>query len=221
VKKLLMIDSHEVYLEGLLKLVQSEPNLDAVSMFGTVPEVVETVTEIRPDIVLIDPQSFESMDVVSHIRQVAPKVPVIVLTHSKKSFDFLSTVSGGATGYISKETKCENLLRVISVVSEGQMVVDQSMVRLVINALKFIHEHTHSIVNPERVHSLSDQEKAIMALLAKGATNKEIAERLFVTENTVKVHIRNIMRKFGVHHRLELGLCAIEEGISSTQPHCE
>ena len=220
-KKLLIIDIHEVYVEGLLKVLQSDPNINAVSMFGTVAEVVQAVTENKPDIVLIDPQSFESTDIVSRMHQAAPSVQIIALTHSKKRLDMLSVMSGGATAYVSKETKSESLLRALHLASEGKMVIDQSMASLVINAFKFIYEHTHSIVGEEEVHLLSDQEKAIVALLSKGATNKDIGECLYVTENTVKGHIRNIMRKFGVHHRLELGLWGIKEDIVTTQPPCE
>jgi len=220
-KKLLIIDIHEVYVEGLLKVLQSDPNINAVSMFGTVAEVVQAVTENKPDIVLIDPQSFESTDIVSRMHQAAPSVQIIALTHSKKRLDMLSVMSGGATAYVSKETKSESLLRALHLASEGKMVIDQSMASLVINAFKFIYEHTHSIIGAEKVHLLSDQEKAVVALLSKGATNKVIGECLCVTENTVKGHIRNIMRKFDVHHRLELGLWAIEEDIVTTQPPCE
>ncbi|GAH14257.1 unnamed protein product [marine sediment metagenome] len=142
-----------------------------------------------------------------------PKVGIIVLTHSKASTDLLSTMSAGAAGYISKEIKYEDLLKTVALVSEGKLVIDQSMARLVVDVFKFIHDHSHIIVEPEQVSSLSDQEKVVMALLAKDATNKEIASSLCVTENTVKVHVRNIMRKLHIRNRIQAGIYAIQEGL--------
>jgi len=142
-----------------------------------------------------------------------PKARIIVLTHSNASADLLSTMSAGAAGYILKASKYSSLLKVITLVTEGKLVIDQSMARLVADIFKFIHDHMHIIIKPEQVTSLSDQEKAILALLAKDATNKEIASSLYVTENTVKVHIRNIMRKLHAHNRLEAGIYAIQAGL--------
>lgn len=210
---LLIIDHHEVFRKGLANLLESEPNIDVVSTSATASEVIEAVREHKPDIVLIDTQSFESIDVISRIQQVAPKVRIIVLTHSKAGADLVSTMSAGAAGYILKDSKYESLLKVLTLVTEGKLVIDQSMARLVADIFKFIHDHVHIIIKPEQVTSLTEQEKAILALLAKDATNKEIASSLCVTDNTIKVHVRNIMRKLHARNRLEAAICAIQAGL--------
>ena len=211
--KLLLIDNYEVFRKGLANLLESEPNIDVVSTSSTASEVIEVVGKHKPDIVLIDPELFESIDVVSRIQQVVPKVRIIVLTHSNASTDLLSAMSTGAAGYILKDSKYESLLKVITLVTEGKLVIDQSMARLVADVFKFIQDHMHILIKPEQVTSLTDQEKAILALLAKDATNKEIASSLCVTDNTVKVHVRNIMHKLHARNRLEAAICAIQAGL--------
>ena len=210
---LLIIDCHEVFCQGLVKLLQSESHINILSMCGIVSEPVAAIREHKPDIILIDPELYESIDIISRIQQVMPKARIIVLTHSKASVDLLSAMSTGAAAYILKDSKYESLLKVISLVTEGKLVIDQPMARLVVNAFKFIHDHMHIMIKPEQVTSLTDQEKAILALLAKDATNKEIASSLCITENTVKVHVRNIMRKLHVRNRFEAGICAIQQGL--------
>ena len=211
--KLLLVDNYEVFRKGLANLLESEPNIDVVSTSSTASEVIEVIRKHKPDIVLIDPELFESMDVISRIQQVMPKARIIVLTHSNASTDLLSAMSTGAAGYILKDSKYESLLKVITLVTEGKLVIDQSMARLVADVFKFIHGHTHIMIKPEQVTSLTEQEKAILALLAKNATNKEIATSLCVTENTVKVHVRNIMHKLHARNRLEAAICAIQAGL--------
>jgi two-component system nitrate/nitrite response regulator NarL len=211
--KLLLVDNYEVFRKGLAHLLESEPNIDVVSTSSTASEVIEVMREHKPDIVLIDPELFESRDVISHIQQVVPKARIIVLTHSNTSADLLSTMSAGAAGYILKDTKYESLLKIITLVTEGKLVVDQSMARLVADVFKFIHNHTHIMIKPEHITSLTEQEKAILALLTKNATNKEIASSLCVTDNTVKVHVRNIMHKLRARNRLEAAICAIQAGL--------
>lgn len=211
--KLLLIDNYEVYREGLANLLESEPNLDVVSTSATAPEVIEAIREHRPDIVLIDLELYGSIDIKSRLQQVALDSRIIVLTHSKASTDFLSTMSAGATGYVLKDTKYESLLKVIALVIEGKIVIDQSLASLVVGAFNFIHCQACNRIKPEQIASLTNQERAILALLAKYATNKEIASSLYVSENTVKVHIRNIMRKLSVRNRLEASICAIYAGL--------
>jgi len=211
--KLLLIDNYEVFRKGLANLLESEPNIAVVSVSSTASEVIEVIREHKPDIVLVDPELYGSMDVISRIQQVMPKARIIVLTHSNASTDLLSAMSTGAAGYILKNSKYESLLKVITLVTEGKLVIDQSMARLVADVFKFIHDHTHTMIKPEQVTSLTEQEKAILALLAKDATNKEIATSLCVTDNTVKVHVRNIMHKLHARNRLEAAICAIQAGL--------
>jgi len=211
--KVLLIDYREVFREGLLQLYKSESKINAVSMFGTVPEVIEAIEKHKPDIVLIDPQSFESMDVISRIHQVASEVHIIVLTHCESGMALISAISAGATGYISKDISYVDLVKVVDLIFEGKLVIDQSLTGLVVDLFDFFHGHMHVVVTPEQIFSLTNQEKVMLALLAKDATNKEIAISLCVTENTVKVHIRNIMHKLHTRNRLEAGLCAIREGL--------
>jgi DNA-binding NarL/FixJ family response regulator len=212
--KVLLIDNYEVYREGLANLLEAEQNIDVVSRSATAPEVINVIREHRPDIVLIDLELYESIDIKSRMQQVARNTRIVVLTHSKSSTDFFSTMSAGAAGYVLKDSKYESLLKVIALVNEGKIVIDQSLASLVFDAFNFIHSHARIKITPEQIASLTNQERAILVLLAKYATNKEIARSLYVSENTVKVHVRNIMRKLSAHNRLEAGISAMHAGWS-------
>jgi DNA-binding NarL/FixJ family response regulator len=212
--KVLLIDNYEVYREGLANLLEAEQNIDVVSRSATAPEVINVIREHRPDIVLIDLELYESIDIKSRMQQVARNTRIVVLTHSKSSTDFFSTMSAGAAGYVLKDSKYESLLKVIALVNEGKIVIDQSLASLVFDAFNFIHSHARIKITPEQIASLTNQERAILVLLAKYATNKEIARSLYVSENTVKVHVRNIMRKLSAHNRLEAGISAMHAGLS-------
>jgi DNA-binding NarL/FixJ family response regulator len=213
--KVLLIDNYEVYREGLANLLEAEQNIDVVSRSTTAPEVIDVIREHRPDIVLIDLELYEkSIDIKSRMQQVARNTRIVVLTHSKSSTDFFSTMSAGAAGYVLKDSKYESLLKVIALVNEGKIVIDQSLASLVFDAFNFIHTYARIKITPEQIASLTNQERAILVLLAKYATNKEIARSLYVSENTVKVHVRNIMRKLSAHNRLEAGISAMHAGLS-------
>lgn len=210
---ILLIDNFEVFREGLTNLLQSEPGIEVQSVSATVPEIDKVTRRHKPDVVLIDIEWRESIEAILHIRQIAPNARTIIITHSKESVDFFIAMSAGAAGYVLKDINYKDLVKVIALVIEGKLVIDQHMATVVTCAFEFIHSHRHVMIKPKPVSLLTDQERAVVALLVKDATNKEIASTLCITENTAKIHIRNIMRKLHVHSRLEASIYAIEEGL--------
>ncbi len=211
---LLLIDSSEIFCAGLAKLLQSEQNFNVVSACSTLSEAVEAARVHKPDVMLIDVESSEDSDIqlIRCIQQIVPDIRIIVLTHSKVGTDFFSAIMMGATGYISKYSSFENLVRAVALAAEGGLVIDPPLTPLVVQALQALDEHKH-LAKPEHINLLTKQEKSALALMARGATNKEIASTLFISENTVKAHVRSIMQKSHAHDRLEATICAIEEDL--------
>ena len=128
------------------------------------------------------------------------------------TYNLFSAISTGATGYIFKDISYENLLKTIDLVNEGQLVLSRHVVKLVVGALKFLYERRHR-AEPSYISLLTEQEKTILRLIAQDATNKKVATTLHISENTVKVHVRNILAKLQARNRLEASISAIEEGL--------
>lgn len=213
--KLVVVDKHEIFCDGLCDVLKNMPDVKLKSICGMVPNSIELITRYEPDIAIIDPATFESADLISIIQKAVPGAHIIVLTHSEAGADLISAISQGAAGYLPKDIKRQNLIELIHSVTEGGVVIGRPMAGLVYSVFRFIRDHTHAMLKPEEVGALSEQEKEILGFLAKGATNKEIADSLCVSENTVKVHMRNIMRKLHVRNRLEAGIFGLQEGISA------
>jgi len=212
--KLLLADNSAIFCEGLDKLLQSQPNIEVLWTSSSVSEVVEAATKYKPDVVLTDIQSSQSSNVktIQRIRQILPNVPIIVFTYSTENIDFFAAISAGATGYILKDTSFETLLKMIALGAEGNLVITPPIAQDVIEVLKFVDSRRcHARV--EGISLLSEQEKAVLTLMARGDTNRQIASILFITENTVKVHVRNITRKLSAHNRVEARICAILAGL--------
>lgn len=213
---LLLIHSPGIFCQGLVKLLESEPNINVARTSSSPREAVEAARTHKPDAVLIDIDSSQPIciEVISHIRQIVPDTCIIVLTNSKASADFFSAIKAGATGYIFKDSDFENLVKAITLVAEGNLVIASPMARNVIGILKFTDERRHQ-ATVEALNLLSEKEKAVLALIVKCAPNKEIASTLFISENTAKVHVRNIMQKLHARNRMEARVCAIEAGLLS------
>jgi len=212
--KLLLADNSAIFCEGLDKLLQSQQNIEVLWTSNSVSEAVKAATKYNPDVVFTDIQSSQSSSVetIQRIRQVLPNVPIILFTHSNASTDFFLAVSAGATGYILKDISFETFVKMIALAAEGNLIITPPMARSVIELLRFVDSRKRQ-AKVEGISSLSEQEKAVLALIVENATNKEIAETLFLSESTVKVHVRNIIRKVHARNRVEVRVCAIEQGL--------
>lgn len=213
--KLVVVDRNEIFCDGLCNILKTVPDVKLKSICGLVPNSIELIRRYEPDIIIVDPTTFESTDLISVLQKAVPGAHIIVLTHSKAGADLISAVSQGAVGYLPKDIKRQNLVELIHFVVEGGMVIGRPVTGLVYSVFKFIRDHMNGMLKPEEISALSEQEREILVFLARGATNKEIADGLCVSENTVKVHMRNIMRKLHVRNRLEAGIFGLQEGIST------
>ncbi len=210
--KLLLVEKSEIFRDGLVKLLEHEPSIEVVCTCRTGLEAVESANEHQPDVILIDPELGEcsSIEVMQRIHERLPNTNIIVLTLSKANHDLLSAIKAGATAYISKDTiSIENLIKTITLVAEGEVIVSPPMAARLLAEINLLEEHKGAA--KAGGVSLSKREQAVLSLVAQGLTNREIATSLFISEHTVKVHLRNIMGKFHAHTRQQAVALAREK----------
>jgi DNA-binding NarL/FixJ family response regulator len=209
--KVLLADDKEVFREGLARLLEEEERIKVVSQCVNGKQAVERVREIRPDVVLIDNNISEcdSNEAVREIKVESPEVRIAMLTDCENEEELFSAIESGATGYLLKDTKVGELIKSIELIGDGEIVVSPPLSEKLIG--KFASMRKKEAESSPA--GLTEREIEIVRLLAQGATNKEMAEKLFIAQNTVKVHLKNILEKLQLRNRQQLVAYAVQEGL--------
>ena len=208
--KVLLADEKEVFREGLARLLEEKEYIEVVSRCSNGKQAVERVKETKPDVVLIDNNISDcgSNEATREIRRSFPEVKVAMLTDFENEQELFSAIESGATGYLLKDMKVDDLVKSVDLIGKGEVVVSPTLDEKLVG--KFVSMRQKE---PERQTGLTQQELEIVKLLAKGATNKEIVETLFITENTAKVHLKNILAKLGLRNRQQVAAYAVQQGL--------
>jgi len=222
--KVVIVDDHHLFREGLGKLLGSEIDISISGSAESVAIAVEQIKTIRPDIVLLGwpASSAGSQKVFQAIQDAKLGTRVIMLVESDSKDDFVEAVRQGCCGIVPKQTSTELLMKSIRKVHAGEFWLDRLTTADIIRRLAK-RQGPAPATNPttqnsrgglrEQGAALSQREREIVALVAQGFKNKEMAERMFISEQTVKNHLHNIFDKLGVSDRLELALYAIHHNL--------
>jgi len=208
--KVLLADDEEIYREGLAKVLKEQKHIEIVSQCSNGRDAVQKAKETEPDVALIDTNilDYDSVEATRHINESSPKVKVALLTDSKSEQELFSAIESGVTGYLLKDIKIDDLVKSIELIGKGEVVVSPPLGEKLVGKFASMKEK-----ESEDQAGLTDREIEITRLLAKGATNKEIAETLFITENTTKVHVKNILEKLQLRNRQQLAAFAVQQGL--------
>ena len=210
--RILVADDHPIFRDGLRKLLTSDDNLTIVGEASNGQECIQMLSKLKPDILLLDLRmpDKDGLAVLEEINFETLPTRVIVLTATEDDRDVIRAMRLGARGVVLKQSATDLLVKSIHKVYSGEIWLDQHMTAEVMKAFSKSSE-----VGPRRDKPLlSDREKEIVQLVAQGFRNKEIGEKLFISEQTVKNHLHNIFDKLGVSDRLELALYAIHHRIT-------
>lgn len=214
--RILIADDHLLFRDGVRKLLSAVPDFNVVAEAGHGDEVLEMTARHQPDVVLLDltMPGQDGLITLQRLRSAHPDVKVILLTSSEERDEMLQAVRFGTAGIVQKSTPTELLIKSIRKVNAGEMWLDRSTTAEVVRQFASKNEMPKRIAGRERdSSSLSSREREIVALVAQGYKNKEMAEKMFISEQTVKNHLHNIFDKLGVSDRLELALYAIHNNL--------
>ena len=205
--RILVADDHAIFRDGLRRLLEGSDDVSIVGEASNGNECIKMLAKLKPDILLLDLRMPEKdgLGVLEEINFDSMATRVIVLTAAEDDRDVVRAMRLGARGVVLKQSASDLLLKSIRKVSDGEIWLDNRMTAEVMKAFSKSSES-----GPRREKPLlSDREKEIVQLVAQGFRNKEIGEKLFISEQTVKNHLHNIFDKLGVSDRLELALYAI------------
>lgn len=196
---IIIVDDHEIVREGLKLTLQRDFNVIGEASSGK--DLIKLIKTIHPDVILLDERMPEErgIDVCRTLTKLYPDINIIILTAYAEQEEYIvQAMMAGAKGFLIKNVEIFELKKAIRAVVRGETVLDSQVAASIVNKLK-------EVPNKNSIPSLlTEQQMSIAKLVAKGLTNREIGEKLFLSENTIKFHIQNIMRKLDVHNRIAL-----------------
>jgi two-component system, NarL family, nitrate/nitrite response regulator NarL len=214
--RIVIVDDHNLFREGLAAIIREEPDIEVVGLVGTVQEAVDTVCALKPDIVLMDfslPDG-TGAEATRKIIQDYPDCKVVFMTMSDNDEDLLTAIRSGAVGYLLKNMNPSKLVAALRSVQQGESALSRSMTLRVMQELSRIKEPEPA--GDPTFGKLTPREEDVLAELAAGKSNQEIACELCISENTVKYHVHSILEKLSLRDRKEAGIFAREHGVKAS-----
>lgn len=211
--RILLVDDHILFRKGIASLISSRKDMKIVGEASDGIEAVRIARETMPDVILMDINmpNRNGLETVKIIKDEMPHIEVVMLTVSDNDDDLFQAIKNGAKGYLLKNLEPQQLYEMLGRVRQGDAPLSGAM------AAKILQEFRQPPPNEAKQRELTDEltsrEIEVLEEVVKGASNKEIADILNITENTVKIHLRNILEKLHVQNRIQAAVHAIREGL--------
>ncbi len=209
VQTILVVDDHPLMRKGILQLIAMEPSLRLVGEAGDGQQGVELAHRLRPDLILLDlnMRGLSGMEALKALKAADLDTRVIILTVSDSEDDVVAALRLGADGYLLKDMEPEEVLHSLKTAAQGRIALGERVAAILADTLR--HE-----TQPKPIDSikLTEREREILSLIAAGCSNKLIARRLKITEGTVKVHVKHLLRKLDLASRVEAAVWAVKQG---------
>jgi DNA-binding NarL/FixJ family response regulator len=206
--KILIIDDHAIVRAGLRMLIESRQNLEVVGETGCGADALASISRARPDIILLDLDlaGEKGLDLIPDLIAASANSRVIILTGMRDSQAHRSAVRAGAMGLVLKDKAAEVLIKAIERVHAGEVWLDRTMTASVLTEMARAAENGKTDPEAAKIDSLTDREREIISLVCEGLKNKQIGERLFISELTVRNHLTSILSKLELSDRFELAI---------------
>jgi DNA-binding NarL/FixJ family response regulator len=211
--RVLVADDQEVVRSGLAALIDTQTDMTVVGTAADGKEAIETATRVSPDVVLMDVRmpKMDGIEATRHIRTDLDGPKVLVLTTFDLDEYVYDALAAGASGFLLKDAKAEKLFEAVRVVAGGEALLAPNITRRLIT--EFARLRPGLPVRPDVLDWLTDREIEVLRLVAEGLSNTEIAERLYVSDETIKTHVSRILTKLGLRDRTQAVVMAYETGL--------
>src|SRR5215467_723498 len=212
----LIVDDHALFRRGLEIVLVTEDDIEIVGEASDGAEAVQKAGESLPDVVLMDikmPRS-SGIEACRAIKDVAPSAKIIILTMSDEEEDLFDAIKAGASGYLLKDIPLDQVAEAVRSVHGGQSLISPSMAgKLLTEFASLAKRESEEPPQQQQVPApkLTDREMQVLKLVARGMNNRDIAKELFISDNTVKNHVRNILEKLQIHSRMEAVMVAVRD----------
>lgn len=201
--RVVLVDDHKVVQRGLRSYLEAFDDIVVTGMVASGEDLLAQLQHWQPDVIVMDllmPGGIDGIEATRRVKEQLPETQVVILTANIDESRVIGAMRVGANGYVRKDADPEILLLAIRAAAKGQTVLDPSVASTIIS-------------EPANAIDLTEREASVLQLLAHGMTNAEIAERLTISEETVKTHVGNLLAKFGYSHRLQVVIMALKMGI--------
>lgn len=196
-----IVDDHPVVRLGLRTMLDSEEGISVVGLSGTAREAIAEIQSLDPDVVLMDLRmpEMEGTEAIAELRRIRPEIRILVLTNYESDEDISRAMQAGARGYLLKNTPQEEIVKGVEMVARNERCVPERIAQRLMDAMGR--------------EALSQRELEVLTLVAKGLTNKEIAQRLFISDKTARNHVTSCLEKLHANDRTEAATTAIARGL--------
>ncbi len=217
--RVIIIDDHALFRDGLKGLLEQR-NINVAGVAADGKEGIELASQIQPDVILLDLRmpNISGLDALPILRERLPTTPVVMLTTSNDESDLIKALQTGAQGYLLKDMEPDELVSALRDIEKGKNVVATDLT----DALaRMVQGETVTEDNAGPFSELTPRETEILCLLAEGQSNKLIARNLGISDGTVKLHVKAILRKLNIHSRVEAAVMAVEHGLRNRKTNPE
>jgi two-component system NarL family response regulator len=218
VVRVLIADDQALFRRGLFVVLGTEDDIEVVAEAEDGEEAIAKAEELAPDAVLMDVRMprVNGIEAARRIREILPSTKILMLTVSDEEDDLYEAIKAGANGYLLKEISVEEVANAIHAVVQGQSLISPSMASKLLNEFNSL---ARQAAEKEELPApvLTARELEVLKLVARGMSNKDVADQLFISENTVKNHVRNILEKLHLHSRMEAVMYAVRKRL--VDPH--
>jgi DNA-binding NarL/FixJ family response regulator len=216
--RVLIADDDDLMRAGLIELLSGEPEIEIVGEASTGREAVERARRLTPDVVLMDVRmpDLNGIEATGELTRAAPDTRVLILTTFEQDDYVFGALRAGASGFLLKRTRPEELIAAVRTVAAGDSLLSPSVTRLVID--RMAQQPLPELAAEDKLDELTRREREVLELIARGLSNREIATELVVEESTVRTHVKRIQMKLHLRDRVQIVIFAYETGINQPAP---